>query len=256
MSRRGRPAQISTVALSPSTSGLAPSNACLPPPPAHHSTAVQRYSARQQRVAAMSSAAAAAALPGEVAVAFVTVPSKDLGSKIAAALVERRLAACVNIIPGVESVYWWEGKVNTDAELLLKIKTRKALVPALTAAVVELHPYDTCEVRPSAARCCPAAQTAGGGGGAAGCRGVAGALQGRCARDRRFAPVTACPPRPLPAVRRRRWWRWMWRAAAISICSGCWTAQTRHERVPTHSSRLLLCCLLPVRSDLAQPPCM
>lgn len=69
-----------------------------PPKPPH---AVQRYSARQQqRVTAMSTAAP---LP-ELAVAFVTVPSKEVGKKLAASLVEQRLAACVNIIPGEQSV--------------------------------------------------------------------------------------------------------------------------------------------------------
>lgn len=71
---------------------------------------------------------------------------QDVGHTIAQSLVENKLAACVNIIPGVESVYWWDGKVNTDAELILKIKTRSSLVPALTAHVKSLHPYDECEV--------------------------------------------------------------------------------------------------------------
>ena len=50
----------------------------------------------------------------------------------------------------MQSTYRWEGKVTTDAELLLIIKTRQALLPQLTAAVRELHPYEECEVRPAA----------------------------------------------------------------------------------------------------------
>lgn len=81
-----------------------------------------------------------------VSLAFVTVPDKDVGQKIARSLVQSKLAACVNIIPGIESVYCWEGAVHSDSELLLKIKTRTVLVPELTAHVKGLHPYDECEV--------------------------------------------------------------------------------------------------------------
>mmetsp|Transcript_13438 Transcript_13438/g.18388 ORF Transcript_13438/g.18388 Transcript_13438/m.18388 type:complete len:112 (-) Transcript_13438:178-513(-) len=77
---------------------------------------------------------------------YVTVPDKETGKKIASALLESRLAACVNIIPGVESMYWWDGAVQTDSELLLMIKTRQALVSDLAAKVQEVHPYDTPEV--------------------------------------------------------------------------------------------------------------
>lgn len=82
----------------------------------------------------------------QVSLVFVTVPTKEVAHRIAHNLVESKLAACVNIIPGLESVYVWQGKVATDAELLLKIKTRRALVAQLAAAVKELHPYDECEV--------------------------------------------------------------------------------------------------------------
>ena len=54
---------------------------------------------------------------------------------------ENKLAACVNIVPGLESVYWWEGKVATDAEELLMIKTRTGLLPELTQHVKAMHPY-------------------------------------------------------------------------------------------------------------------
>jgi periplasmic divalent cation tolerance protein len=68
------------------------------------------------------------------------------GEKIAGSLVESKLAACVNIVPGLTSVYWWEGKVNKDSELLLMIKSRQALLPDLTSHVRGLHPYAECEV--------------------------------------------------------------------------------------------------------------
>lgn len=56
-----------------------------------------------------------------VSLVFVTVPSAEVGRKIAHSLVESRLAACVNIVPGVESVYAWQGKIESDQELLLKV---------------------------------------------------------------------------------------------------------------------------------------
>ena len=79
-------------------------------------------------------------------IAFVTVPNKDVGEKIAGGLVSAKLAACVNIIPGVTSVYEWEGKIEQDSELILKIKTRTSRIPELTEFVKSNHPYDVCEV--------------------------------------------------------------------------------------------------------------
>lgn len=77
---------------------------------------------------------------------YVTVPCRDSGKKIAHALVSEKLAACVNIVPGLESVYEWEGKVNEDPEELLLIKTKQSLVPIVTKRVQKLHPYTECEV--------------------------------------------------------------------------------------------------------------
>ncbi len=66
--------------------------------------------------------------------------------RIARALVEERLAACVNVVPGVVSVYRWKGAVEQEAELLLVIKTMADRVEALKARLVELHPYELPEV--------------------------------------------------------------------------------------------------------------
>ena len=57
-----------------------------------------------------------------------------------------KLAACVNIVPGISSVYVWEGKVENDEELLMMIKTRTDTVPALSEYVRKNHPYDVAEV--------------------------------------------------------------------------------------------------------------
>ena len=76
----------------------------------------------------------------------MTVPSKEESEKISRSLVEKDLAACVNIIPSVQSVYKWEGEINTDNELLLVIKGRTDNLEALEKEVLQLHSYDTPEV--------------------------------------------------------------------------------------------------------------
>ena len=74
-----------------------------------------------------------------------TAGSQEEARKIAHALVERRLAACVNIVAGVESVYRWQGKVETATEWLLVMKTTAAAFPALNKALRELHSYEVPE---------------------------------------------------------------------------------------------------------------
>jgi periplasmic divalent cation tolerance protein len=77
---------------------------------------------------------------------LITAPNaKDAGS-IAEALVSEQLAACVNIIPAIESVYRWEGKVSRDNEALLIVKTTNDCYPAIEPRVKELHSYTTPEV--------------------------------------------------------------------------------------------------------------
>jgi periplasmic divalent cation tolerance protein len=65
---------------------------------------------------------------------------------IARSLVTTKLVACVNIVPTVRSVYWWEGEVEDDSEALLVIKTTRAALEALNDAVRQVHPYDTFEL--------------------------------------------------------------------------------------------------------------
>jgi periplasmic divalent cation tolerance protein len=78
-------------------------------------------------------------------VALVTAPA-DRAPELARRIVEEKLAACVNILPGVRSIYVWKGEVCDDSEALLVIKTRAALFEALRARVVALHPYEVPEV--------------------------------------------------------------------------------------------------------------
>lgn len=79
-------------------------------------------------------------------VVFVTVGSAAEGDRLAHALVEERLAACVNRIARVQSVYRWEGKIEQGQEELLIIKTRNELFAALEKRVRELHSYSVPEV--------------------------------------------------------------------------------------------------------------
>jgi periplasmic divalent cation tolerance protein len=85
-------------------------------------------------------------MPTDHLVALCTCPDRDTALRIAEALVERRLAACVNVIPGVTSVYQWEGRCERGEEHLLLIKTGAALYPALEEAIRALHSYELPEV--------------------------------------------------------------------------------------------------------------
>lgn len=80
------------------------------------------------------------------AAVLTTVGTEEQASLIAGELVARRLAACVNIVPGVRSVYRWQGEVVSDGELLLIAKIREGDFEAVRAAIRELHPYDQPEV--------------------------------------------------------------------------------------------------------------
>jgi periplasmic divalent cation tolerance protein len=80
-------------------------------------------------------------------VVLVTVPDLETGEEIAGRLLERKLAACVNISPGLISLYHWQGEVQRDSELLLLIKTRLSLVSEeLIPTIQELHPYQMPEI--------------------------------------------------------------------------------------------------------------
>jgi periplasmic divalent cation tolerance protein len=81
----------------------------------------------------------------DAVVCLVTTPPDQAGP-IAEALVERELVACVNIVAPVRSVYRWKGAVEHDEEALLVMKTTRAALPALDAALAELHPYETFEL--------------------------------------------------------------------------------------------------------------
>ena len=82
----------------------------------------------------------------EHCIVLCTVPDAATGEALGQHLVETGLAACVNLVPGLTSIYRWQGKVQRDAEVLLVIKTRHDRFAALSAAVRERHPYELPEI--------------------------------------------------------------------------------------------------------------
>ncbi len=84
--------------------------------------------------------------PDDVLLVLVTVPDAETGARIGRALVEGRLAACVSLLPGLRSIYRWEGAVQDEPEVLCLIKTRRALYEPLRERIVSLHPYQVPEI--------------------------------------------------------------------------------------------------------------
>ena len=79
-------------------------------------------------------------------IALVTAPDLTIARQLARGVLENRLAACVNLVPGVESHYWWEGKLCREGEILIVLKTMEARLAALEEFVLAAHPYDTPEL--------------------------------------------------------------------------------------------------------------
>jgi periplasmic divalent cation tolerance protein len=76
---------------------------------------------------------------------LVTAPDVKIARKLAQAALKARLSACANLIPRIESHYWWQGKIEKGSEVLLLIKTTRARLKELEKLMLELHPYDTPE---------------------------------------------------------------------------------------------------------------
>ncbi len=81
-----------------------------------------------------------------IVIAFITAPSAEKAAEIAHALVGEGLAACVNVVPGVRSIYTWKGELCDESEALCVVKTRADRVEALRARLVALHPYEVPEL--------------------------------------------------------------------------------------------------------------
>lgn len=82
----------------------------------------------------------------EALLVFTTLPSRDAAMSLAQSIVERRLAACVNILAGCTSVYRWKGAIEEASEIPVLMKTRAARYPDLEAAIRDLHPYELPEI--------------------------------------------------------------------------------------------------------------
>lgn len=82
----------------------------------------------------------------EILMVFVTVPGLKDGNRISKGIVISRLAACVTIIPGVRSMYWWEGKIARANEAMLVVKTTRNQYRRLERKILELHPYEVPEI--------------------------------------------------------------------------------------------------------------
>ncbi|MBP8258188.1 MAG: divalent-cation tolerance protein CutA [Verrucomicrobia bacterium] len=79
-------------------------------------------------------------------VVLVTAPDRRTARRLAREVVGRRLAACANLVSGIESIYWWQGRIETGRETLMILKTTRSRWPALMACLREHHPYDTPEI--------------------------------------------------------------------------------------------------------------
>jgi periplasmic divalent cation tolerance protein len=80
---------------------------------------------------------------GELILAYVTAPNRSTARRIGRALVEERLAACVNVWGNIDSVYRWKGTIEQGREVAFVVKTRRALLERMISRIKELHPYET-----------------------------------------------------------------------------------------------------------------
>ncbi|MCL5096274.1 MAG: divalent-cation tolerance protein CutA [Candidatus Omnitrophica bacterium] len=80
------------------------------------------------------------------AILLVTVPDAKTGRSLAKAALRARLIACANLVPRIESFYWWQNRIEAGTEAILFLKTSRAKVKSLENFILDQHPYDTPEV--------------------------------------------------------------------------------------------------------------
>ncbi|WP_027178169.1 divalent-cation tolerance protein CutA [Maridesulfovibrio bastinii] len=78
----------------------------------------------------------------DISIIYITAPDIAEARSIGAELMKQRLVACVNMVPSIESMFFWDGELRNENEVLMVAKTKKELVPKLTAAVKEIHSYE------------------------------------------------------------------------------------------------------------------
>ena len=83
--------------------------------------------------------------PGDYVCVYVTTPNVTVARKIAVSVLSERLVACANLLPKIESHYWWKGQLESSTEVLILFKTTKKKLADLERCVVKNHPYDTPE---------------------------------------------------------------------------------------------------------------
>jgi len=84
-------------------------------------------------------------LAGNYFIVLVTAPDLKTARRLAQAVLKAKLVACVNLVPKIESHYWWQGKIERGDEVLMVLKTTRRNLAALEKLVLALHPYDTAE---------------------------------------------------------------------------------------------------------------
>jgi periplasmic divalent cation tolerance protein len=88
---------------------------------------------------------AAMSTPDDFRVVLVTAPDRDSARRLAFEALQARLVACANLIPGVESHFWWQGKIDTSEEVIIVFKTTVGCLEALEKTILAHHPYDVPE---------------------------------------------------------------------------------------------------------------
>lgn len=95
---------------------------------------------------AVTSVASTSYVAGSASVAYVTAPDSSVAKTLAHGLINLKLAACINIIPSITSIYMWEGELNEDTEVLMMIKTNTSKIDDISKYIREHHPYKVAEV--------------------------------------------------------------------------------------------------------------
>lgn len=95
---------------------------------------------------AVTSVASSSYVAGSASIAYVTAPDASVANTLARGLINCNLAACINIIPSITSIYMWEGELNEDIEVLMMIKTKTSKIDDISKYIREHHPYKVAEV--------------------------------------------------------------------------------------------------------------